>query len=118
MTDTTVNEPAKPSHVQIDPMAAASEAMALNEFYRQRALLLANQIATLTRQLEAAHAATVEAENAKEITDRELDGLRAEREVIFADLSAANQKAFDLSEENDRLRTMLPAVDDTEEGED
>lgn len=118
MTETTVSEPAKPSHVQIDPMAAASEAMALNEFYRQRALLLANQIAVLTRQLEAAHAATVEAENAKEMTSRELDGLRAEREVIFTDLSAANQKAFDLSEENDRLRAMLPAGYDTEEGED
>ncbi|WP_245414797.1 hypothetical protein [Brucella oryzae] len=118
MTDTTVNEPAKPTHVQIDPMAAAGEAMALNEFYRQRTLLLANEVAALRSQLEAANAATVEAENANEMTIRELDGLRAEREVIFADLSAANQKVFDLSEENDRLRTLLPAEDNTEEGED
>lgn len=118
MTETTVDKPAQPSHVQIDPMAAASEAMALNEFYRQRALLLANQIAILTRQLEVANAATVEAENSKEMTARELDGLRAEREVIFADLSTANQKVFDLSEENDRLRAMLPVDEDSEEGED
>lgn len=118
MTETTVDKPAQPSHVQIDPMAAAGEAMALNEFYRQRTLLLANEVALLRGQLETAHAATVEAENAKEMTARELDGLRAEREVIFADLSAANQKAFDLSEENDRLRTLLPAEDETEEGED
>lgn len=118
MTDTTVNEPAKPTHVQIDPMAAAGEAMALNEFYRQRTLLLANEVALLRGQLVAAHAATVEAENAKEMINRELDGLRAEREVIFADLSAANQKAYDLSEENDRLRALLPTEDDMEEGED
>ncbi|MGN6451222.1 MAG: hypothetical protein ACTHLK_22045 [Brucella intermedia] len=103
--------------MQIDPMAAAGEYAALNAYYRDRNLALAHQIVVLTAQLETAHAATVEAENAKEMTCRELDGLRAEREVIFADLSAANQKAFDLSEEIDRLRAMLPAEDDTEETE-
>lgn len=118
MTDTTVNEPAKPTHVQINPMAAAGEYAALNAYYRDRNLALAHQITVLTRQLEAAHAATVEAENAKEMINRELDGLRTEREVIFADLSAANQKVFDLSEENDRLRALLPTEDETEEGED
>lgn len=118
MTDTTVNEPAKPTHVQIDPMAAASEYAALNEFLRNRCLLLANQIAALTSQLDAANAATVEAENAKETINRELDGLRAEREVIFADLSSANQKAFDLSEENKRLKSLLPHDDNMEEDED
>lgn len=118
MTETTVNEPAKPTHVQVDPMAAAGEYAALNAYYRDRNLALAHQIAVLTAQLEAAHATTVDAENAKEMIARELDGLRKEREVIFADLSAANQKAFDLSEENDRLRALLPTVDDTEEGED
>lgn len=45
MTETTVDKPAQPSQVQIDPMAAASEAMALNEFYKNRNLLLANEIA-------------------------------------------------------------------------
>lgn len=47
MTDTTVSEPAQPSRVQIDPMAADGEAMALNEFYRNRCLLLANEVAGL-----------------------------------------------------------------------
>jgi len=118
MTETTVNEPArhdaKLTHVQIDPMAAAGEYAALNDWYKNRCLLLANEVAMLRGQLEAANAATVEAENAKEMTARELDGLRAEREVIFTDLSAANQKVFELSEENLRLRPML-LDDDTEE---
>lgn len=52
MTDTTVNEPAKPTHVQIDPMAAASEAMALNEFYKNRLLLQANTILELSRTID------------------------------------------------------------------
>lgn len=51
MTDTTVNEPAKPTHVQIDPMAAASEAMALNDYYKNRTLLLANEIAGMRMQI-------------------------------------------------------------------
>ena len=62
MTDTTVSEPAQPSRVQIDPMAAAGEAR--NEFYRNRRLLLANEVAGLravnarqSEQLEAMHVA-------------------------------------------------------------
>jgi len=51
MTETTVDKPAQPSHVQIDPMAAASEAMALNEFYKNRNLLLANEIAGMRMQI-------------------------------------------------------------------
>lgn len=51
MTDTTVNEPAKPSHVQIDPMAAASEAMALNEYLKNRNLLLANELVGMRAQM-------------------------------------------------------------------
>lgn len=51
MTDTTANEPAKPTHVQIDPMAAASEAMALNDYYKNRTLLLANEIAGMRMQI-------------------------------------------------------------------
>jgi hypothetical protein len=51
MTETTVDKPAQPSHVQIDPMAAASEAMALNEFYKNRTLLLANEIAGMRIQI-------------------------------------------------------------------
>ncbi|MCV9910030.1 hypothetical protein OIV19_20735 [Brucella sp. HL-2] len=51
MTDTTVDKPAQPSHVQIDPMAAASEAMALNEFYKNRNLLLANEISGMRMQI-------------------------------------------------------------------
>lgn len=51
MTETTVDKPAQPSHVQIDPMAAASEAMALNDFYKNRNLLLANEIAGMRMQI-------------------------------------------------------------------
>ncbi|WP_247996680.1 hypothetical protein [Brucella tritici] len=51
MTDTTVSEPAKPTHVQIDPMAAASEYAALNDFLRNRCLLLANEIAGMRAQM-------------------------------------------------------------------
>lgn len=51
MTEKTVDKPAQPSHVQIDPMAAASEAMALNEFYKNRNLLLANEIAGMRMQI-------------------------------------------------------------------
>ncbi len=52
MTDTTVETPAQPSRVQIDPMAAATEAMALNEFYKNRNLLLANEVAGLRAQVD------------------------------------------------------------------
>ncbi len=51
MTETTVDKPAQPSQVQIDPMAAASEAMALNDFYKNRNLLLANEIAGMRMQI-------------------------------------------------------------------
>lgn len=51
MTETAVDKPAQPSHVQIDPMAAAGEAMALNEFYKNRNLLLANEIAGMRMQI-------------------------------------------------------------------
>ena len=51
MTETTVDKPAQPSHVQIDPMAAANEAMALNDFYNNRNLLLANEIAGMRIQI-------------------------------------------------------------------
>lgn len=51
MTDTTVSEPAKPTHVQIDPMAAASEYAALNDFLRNRCLLLANELVGVRAQM-------------------------------------------------------------------
>ncbi|WGG61874.1 hypothetical protein [Brucella intermedia] len=75
MTDTTVNEPAKPTHVQIDPMAAASEAMALNEFYKNRNLLLANELA-----VQRSHSAMLEAQ---------IENLRTELEQRNKDLEAA-----------------------------
>ena len=56
MTDTTVHEPAREgARVQIDPMAAAGEYAALNEFYKNRCLLLANELAQMRN-----HAATLE----------------------------------------------------------
>lgn len=77
MTDTTVNEPAKPTHVQIDPMAAASEAMALNEFLRNRCLLLANEIAGMRAQVSI-----LEAQN---------EAFRTELEQRNKDLEAAQK---------------------------
>lgn len=41
------------STVQIDPLAAALEASALNDFYKNRNLLLANEVASLRGQVEA-----------------------------------------------------------------
>jgi deoxyadenosine/deoxycytidine kinase len=78
MTETTVSEPAKPSHVQIDPMAAASEAMALNEFYKNRCLLLANEIAGMRAQMA--------------ILEAQSEAFRTELEQRNKDLEAA-QKA-------------------------
>lgn len=77
MTETTVNEPAKPTHVQIDPMAAASEAMALNEFYKNRTLLLANEIAGMRAQMSI-----LEAQN---------EAFRTELEQRNKDLEAAQK---------------------------
>nr|WP_176024850.1 hypothetical protein [Brucella pseudintermedia] len=77
MTDTTVNEPAKPTHVQIDPMAAASEAMALNDYYKNRTLLLANEIAGMRAQMSI-----LEAQN---------EAFRTELEQRNKDLEAAQK---------------------------
>lgn len=77
MTETTVSEPAKPTHVQIDPMAAASEAMALNEFYKNRTLLLANEIAGMRMQISM-----LEAQN---------EAFRTELEQRNKDLEAAQK---------------------------
>jgi hypothetical protein len=77
MTETTVNEPAKPTHVQIDPMAAASEAMALNEFYKNRTLLLANEITGMRAQMTI-----LEAQN---------EAFRTELEQRNKDLEAAQK---------------------------
>lgn len=77
MTDTTVNEPAKPTHVQIDPMAAASEAMALNDYYKNRTLLLANEIAGMRMQISM-----LEAQN---------EAFRTELEQRNKDLEAAQK---------------------------
>lgn len=77
MTETAVNEPAKPSHVQIDPMAAASEYAALNDFLRNRCLLLANEIAGMRAQM-----AILEAQN---------EAFRTELEQRNNDLEAAQK---------------------------
>lgn len=77
MTDTTVNEPAKPTHVQIDPMAAASEYAALNAYYRDRNLVLANEIVGLR-----SHSAMLEAQ---------IENLRTELEQRNKDLEAAQK---------------------------
>ncbi|TWH03354.1 hypothetical protein L614_001300001230 [Ochrobactrum sp. J50] len=77
MTDTTVNEPAKPTHVQIDPMAAAGEYAALNAYYRDRNLVLANEIAGLR-----SHSAMLEAQ---------IENLRTELEQRNKDLEAAQK---------------------------
>jgi len=84
MTDTTVNEPAKPTHVQIDPMAAASEAMALNDYYKNRCLLLANEIAGMRAQM-----AILEAQN---------EAFRTELERRNKDLEAAYEMASSLKD--------------------
>lgn len=75
MTDTTVSEPAKPTHVQIDPMAAASEAMALNEYLKNRNLLLANELVGMRAQMTI-----LEAQN---------EAFRTELEQRNKDLEAA-----------------------------
>lgn len=77
MTDTTVNEPAKPTHVQIDPMAAASEYAALNDFLRNRCLLLANEITGMRAQMTI-----LEAQN---------EAFRTELEQRNKDLEAAQK---------------------------
>lgn len=77
MTETTVDKPAQPSHVQIDPMAAASEAMALNEFYKNRNLLLANEIAGMRMQIS--------------MLETQCDAFRQELEQRNNDLEAAQK---------------------------
>ncbi|KAB2792610.1 hypothetical protein F9K96_05595 [Brucella anthropi] len=77
MTDTTVNEPAKPTHVQIDPMAAAGEYAALNAYYRDRNLVLANELA-----VQRGHSAMLEAQ---------IENLRTELEQRNKDLEAAQK---------------------------
>ncbi len=77
MTDTTANEPAKPTHVQIDPMAAAGEAMALNEFYKNRTLLLANEIAGMRMQIS--------------MLETQCEAFRTELEQRNKDLEAAQK---------------------------
>lgn len=77
MTDTTVNEPAKPTHVQIDPMAAAGEYAALNAYYRDRNLVLANELA-----VQRSHSAMLEAQ---------IENLRTELEQRNKDLEAAQK---------------------------
>ena len=72
MTDTTVSEPAQPSRVQIDPMAADGEAR--NEFYRNRRLLLENEVACL-RAVNASQS-------------EQLDAMRAELEARNHDIEA------------------------------
>jgi len=77
MTETTVNEPAKPTHVQIDPMAAAGEYAALNAYYRDRNLVLANELA-----VQRSHSAMLEAQ---------IENLRTELEQRNKDLEAAQK---------------------------
>lgn len=77
MTDTTVSEPAKPTHVQIDPMAAAGEYAALNAYYRDRNLVLANELA-----VQRSHSAMLEAQ---------IENLRTELEQRNKDLEAAQK---------------------------
>lgn len=77
MTEMTVDKPAQPSHVQIDPMAAASEAMALNEFYKNRNLLLANEIAGMRMQIS--------------MLETQCDAFRQELEQRNNDLEAAQK---------------------------
>lgn len=77
MTETTVNEPAKPTHVQIDPMAAAGEYAALNAYYRDRNLVLANELAGMRAQM-----AILEAQN---------EAFRTELEQRNKDLEAAQK---------------------------
>jgi hypothetical protein len=45
-------QPAVPRTVQIDPMAALGELQALVEFYRNRCLLLANELHTMRNRQE------------------------------------------------------------------
>lgn len=77
MTETTVNEPAKPTHVQIDPLAAAGEYAALNAYYRDRNLVLANELA-----VSRGHSAMLEAQ---------IENLRTELEQRNKDLEAAQK---------------------------
>lgn len=77
MTDTTVNEPAKPTHVQIDPMAAAGEYAALNAYYRDRNLVLANELA-----VQRSHSAMLEAQ---------IENLRTELEQRNKELETAQK---------------------------
>ncbi|MDH0126690.1 hypothetical protein N7376_22190 [Brucella intermedia GD04153] len=84
MTDTTVNEPAKPTHVQIDPMAAAGEYAALNAYYRDRNLVLANELA-----VQRSHSAMLEAQ---------IENLRTELEQRNKDLEAAYEMASSLKD--------------------
>lgn len=53
MTKQTAETPERDTKVQIDPMAAAGEYAALNEFYKNRNLLLAHEISGLRAQNDA-----------------------------------------------------------------
>ena len=66
----------------ISPVAVANESLALNGFYEQRVLVLANQYQLLMQELERerqVHVATVE----------ELNRIKEERDIYYADLTSA-----------------------------
>ncbi|QDC00341.1 hypothetical protein [Mesorhizobium sp. 8] len=53
MTDQSTAQPVASRTVPVDPMAAVSLLSAEREFYRNRCLLLENEVLVLRRQIEA-----------------------------------------------------------------
>ncbi|PRD45328.1 hypothetical protein C5748_03795 [Phyllobacterium phragmitis] len=68
--------------IELDPAAVAEEALALNDYFKTRNLVLANGISTLRRELR-------EMEAARAAAEEELSNARGDRDVLFADLTTA-----------------------------
>lgn len=60
--------------VQVSPMAVAKEATVLNEFYRKRCLLLANEVEQLMDQVSALEAELADARGDQPEAEEQADG--------------------------------------------
>lgn len=80
--------------IQIDPMAALTEARSLNEYYSNRALILANEITKLNGALDAKDG---EREAALQGQSEAMQSIVAERDRLLADLHAAHETINELT---------------------
>lgn len=86
MTDTTVETPAEATRIQIDPVAMANEARAMNDFLTSHSLQNANNVVMLFRKVKELEA---EIEEHKARAD-DLTRITVERDLLL------QQRASDL----------------------